>query len=115
MAHFNPAAGQVVADDLKASFEMIDRTVLSAARLVTTFMETCAGSDLPPIASQRALASMRDSIVKQIDSRADMIAAQKAMVAIKRNSNLDVHDYGCWMFPPVSTDQQSPVSAQISA
>lgn len=58
---------------------------------------------------------MRDTLNKQIDSRADMIAAQRALVMIKRNSNLDVHDYGCWMFPPVAAEQVNTVSAQISA
>jgi hypothetical protein len=97
MPKFNPAAGQVVADDLRATFESLDHSVQNSARLMSTFIETCEGSGLAPSASQRALRAIGDTISKVIEGRGEMINAQRVMVSIKGNSNLDVYDYGCWM------------------
>lgn len=111
MPKFNPAAGQVVADDLRAAFESLDNSVQNAARLISTFLETCEGSGLAPSASQRALRAMGDSISKVIEGRGEMINAQRVLVSLKGNSNLDVYDYGCWMLndeKPATTAALSP-------
>lgn len=97
MPTFNPAAGQVVADELRTAFTSVDNTLHDAARLLSTFIEAYRGSDLPPSRSQRALLALASSITKSTESRGDMIDAQRAMVAIKADSNLDVYDFGCWM------------------
>jgi hypothetical protein len=95
MPKFNPAAGQVVADELREAFVSIDTSVHDRARLMTTFIEAVKGSDLPPARSQRALRSLAASLNKCVESRADMIEAQKVMITIKNDSNLDVYDFGC--------------------
>lgn len=99
MPKFNPAAGQVVADELRASFDSLDVAVYDRARLFTTFLEAIRGSDLPPSRSQRALLALESSIQKSLGSRGDLIDAQRAMVVIKDDSNLDVYDFGCWIGP----------------
>jgi hypothetical protein len=107
MPKFNPAAGQVVADDLRAAFESLDTSVQNAARLISTFLETCDGSGLAPSASQRALRAMGDSISKVIEGRGEMINAQRVLVSLKGASNLDVYDYGCWIL----NDEQPAITA----
>lgn len=97
MPKFNPAAGQVVADELRVAFASLDTSVHDGARLMTTFIEAMKDSDLPPARSQRALRALTASLHKSVESRADMIDAQRVMVAIKGDSNLDVYDFGCWM------------------
>ena len=111
MPKFNPAGGQLVADDLRATFKSIDAGLHDAARLVSTFVEVCANSDLPPSRSQKALRAMSNSLAKAVDSRGDMIDAQRVLVAIKGDSNLDVYDFGCLMFP-YGNDQQAPVTGK---
>ncbi|MCI4589570.1 hypothetical protein MOK15_05630 [Sphingobium sp. BYY-5] len=116
MPEFNPAAGQVVADELRDAFVSLDTSVHDSARLMTTFLEAMKGSDLAPSRSQRALRALAASLNKSVESRADMIDAQRVMVAIKRDSNLDIYDYGCWMFPAMeSTQQASSVPTQVDA
>ncbi|MDX3901589.1 MAG: hypothetical protein QHC40_13940 [Sphingobium sp.] len=97
MPKFNPAAGQVVADDLRTTFESLDVSVQNTARLMSTFLESCEGSGLAPVVSQRALRAMGASISKIIEGRGEMINAQRVLVSIKGSSNLDVYDYGCFM------------------
>lgn len=97
MPEFTVAAGQTVASDIRNAFESLDRAVHDAAQLASNFVEACKGSDLPPSRSQRVLKSLADSMTKAVESRADMIQAQRTMVSIKDNSNLEVYDFGCWM------------------
>lgn len=97
MPKFTQAAGQIVASDIRSTFESIDRAVHDAARLTTDFIEACVGAELAPARSQRVLKSLSDGIAKVVDGRGDMIQAQRTLVTIKDNSNLDVYDFGCWM------------------
>lgn len=109
MPQFNPAAGQVVADELRDAFTSIDMSVHDRARLMSTFIEAVKGSDLPPSRSQRALRSLASSLSKCVESRADMIDAQRVMIAIKGESNLDVYDFGCL----IGSSQAEPTIAAV--
>jgi len=115
MPKFNPAAGQVVADELRSSFDSLDVAVYDRARLFTTFLETIRGSDLPPSRSQRALLALEKSLQKSLGSRGDLINAQRAMVAIKADSNLDVYDFGCWMGGIFGAAKEVPARAEADA
>ncbi|OJY61929.1 MAG: hypothetical protein BGP16_15465 [Sphingobium sp. 66-54] len=111
MPTFNPAAGQVVADEIRTTFDSVDTAVHDSGRLLTTFIEAIRGSDLPPSRSQHALRSLAAGLVKAIDSRAEIINAQRVMVSIKANSNLDTLDFGCLMGPWMSGDRPTPAKA----
>lgn len=112
MSNFNPSAGQVVADDLRSAFNGIDMGVQNTARLVNTFIEGYSGSDLAPSRSQRALKAMAISMTRSIESRESLIDAQRALVAIKGDSNLDVYDFGCWMGN--ATSEPARASSQLT-
>lgn len=109
MPKFTQAAGQTVASDIRSTFDSFDRAVYDAARLATDFIDACAGSQLPPVRSQRVLKSLADGIAKVVEGRADMVQAQRTLVAIKTGSNLDVYDFGCWM-----DDTQKPPIAAVA-
>lgn len=112
MPTFNPAGGQLVADDLCSTFRSVDNSLHDAARLVSTFVEVCANSDLPPARAQKVLRAMSNSISRAVDMRADVIEAQRVLVTLKQNSNLDIYDFGCLMFPAAHADQTPGDQAQ---
>lgn len=115
MHKINNAAARVLADDLRAAFGSIDTSLQDTARLVGTFMETATSSDLAPSSTQRALRSMGDLISKAIDGRGDLIAAQRVMVSIKENSNLEVVDIGCWQGRLADAAKAKPEKVQTTA
>jgi hypothetical protein len=96
MSKISHTAAVVLANDLRTVFGSFDTAMQDTARLVGTFLETASGADLPPASTQRALRSMSEVLTKAVEGRGDLIAAQRVMVSIKGNSNLDVVDLGCW-------------------
>lgn len=112
MPNFNPVAGQLLADDLRSTFGGLDSSMQDSANMLKTFIEATAASDLPPSQSQRTIAALGNSLLKSIESRAHMIEAQRAMVHLKSKSNLEVYDFGCWMF---AEDASPKTVAKIAA
>jgi hypothetical protein len=111
MSNFNPAAGQIVADELRTAFNSLDVSVHDSARLMTTFVEAITGTDLPPARAQHALRALTQSISKAVESRGEMINAQRALIAIKGSSNLDVYDFGCFMGAAITEPARADLAA----
>lgn len=94
--HFSIAGGRTVAADINTMFGSVDTAILDTARLTASVMETKQGSDISPAKSQRVLDSLSAGFAKFVDGRKEMVAAHRALVVIKGESNLQVEDYGCY-------------------
>lgn len=89
------AGGQTVATDLIAMFSSVDSALSDTARLATSIMETSKLSAIPPARLQPALESAAASFAKLVDGRKDMVAMHRSLAVLKKNSDIDVFDFGC--------------------
>ena len=95
MPNFTEAAGRTVAADIQTVFASFDGSLLDASRLTISFMEGLQGSRLHPARAQRVLDHFAASFAGMVQSRKDMVSAHLQLIAIKNESNLKVHDFGC--------------------
>lgn len=93
---FSEAGGRTVASDITSMFASVDQAVHDTARLTTSFMETVASSDTPPVRTQKVLEDLSAGFSKVVEGRKAMVSAQKSLILMKQQSNLDVYDFGCY-------------------
>jgi hypothetical protein len=92
---FRQGAGAVVAADVQNAVASVDDALLSGARMCVSVLEAAQGSTLPPAQSQKVLRSITAGMTAVVEGRAEIVAAVRALSAIKAQSNFAPEGYGC--------------------
>ncbi|MCW2365714.1 hypothetical protein M2333_001736 [Sphingobium sp. B11D3B] len=107
------AGGRTIAADIETAFNSTDLALLDLARLTTSILETKRTTVIEPARFQKLLDDMSAALSNLVEGRRKMVAVHRALVLIKRESNLAEVDFGCFGIANRAAGKQ-PVDSERS-
>lgn len=95
MLTFNEGACQVLAEDTRSSLADVDKALGTQARMMTTMVETFAGTALPARRAQRMYGRLHAAMGQVLQGRCEVVELVAELQATQRRSNVAEVGFGC--------------------